>query len=205
MSHYHDLTDETLDTLHWTDITSSNKSHNSFLSLAIQYELTSYVHVKIESKPELCRKKKGRPLLDYAVKPTPPEMHGPISAQTVAILLKNGSDPNQIYLGKTVWLRALLWQDHYNLAVRSGQSPHDLELVRNRATTLRLMLEYNADPQMHYTTAGGPFSILSLARIFMATVPTEAKKMERIILNPNKVVKSGKKNQILKIIKGVWK
>ncbi|KAK2012063.1 hypothetical protein LZ32DRAFT_638470 [Colletotrichum eremochloae] len=105
------------DGVHWTNrkdtprgnFKESNKK--TFLASAIQARLSLYVKHKIAESPSYIKSKGGRPLLDYALRPTmitaiemtAPE--GPISS-LVQLLLRHGDDPNkrlQAYGGKTPW------------------------------------------------------------------------------------------------------
>jgi hypothetical protein len=88
----------------------------AYLSLAIQARLCLYVKNKLTQTPQLLGEKRGRPYLDYALRPTrvtPVELpyqirqEDPVlDTQIVSMLLSLGSDPNQkvhIYPGCTVW------------------------------------------------------------------------------------------------------
>lgn len=87
----------------------------NFLALAVQALLVKYVRAKLQSMPSIMQKK-GRPLLDYALRPlrTTPIMmpyhtyrgDASVEIKMVELLLHNGADPNQeVYLndGETVW------------------------------------------------------------------------------------------------------
>ena len=87
-------------------------NHNCFLALAIQSRLCLYVKHKLEKDCKLMRTKKGRPLLDYALRPnivTPtklPHLVEFIDFEMVRLLLENGANPNEkvsIYGNITVW------------------------------------------------------------------------------------------------------
>ncbi|KAL6714318.1 hypothetical protein ACLMJK_007741 [Lecanora helva] len=104
---------------HWTNARDPPKGaryfedhRNSFLGLAIQNRLTLYVQQALDSNPQLLRSKKGRPLLDYALRPkmvTPTMLPQPvehINFEMVRMLLDKGGDPNQkisLYGNLTVW------------------------------------------------------------------------------------------------------
>ncbi|GKZ74569.1 hypothetical protein AnigIFM50267_000806 [Aspergillus niger] len=93
----------------------------NFLALAIQARLVKYVNEKLHSQPDLLMKKRGRPLLDYALRPlrvtaiTMPyhsQRDEPsVNVRMVEILLQKGANPNaKVYLNKdrTVWALFLL-------------------------------------------------------------------------------------------------
>ncbi|KAK1624060.1 hypothetical protein BDP81DRAFT_465006 [Colletotrichum phormii] len=103
--------------VHWTnfrDIPRGNfkeKRQKNFLASSIQARLSLYAKHKINLDPDQVKKKSGRPLLDYALRPTTvtplqlPTQEGPVGAM-VEFLLRNGADPNQrieLYGGKTPW------------------------------------------------------------------------------------------------------
>ncbi|KAL9118898.1 MAG: hypothetical protein Q9187_004547 [Circinaria calcarea] len=104
---------------HWTNardppsgLCFEEEGCNSFLALTIQARLQLYVTQKLDSTPKLMGAKRGRPLLDYALRPnlvTPtqlPHLVEYIDFKMVDMLLNRGSDANQkvsIYDGITVW------------------------------------------------------------------------------------------------------
>ena len=104
---------------HWTNARDQAKgayldedNHNSFLGLVIQSRLVLYAKEKLGNDPRLIRKKQGRPLLDYALRPkivTPtrlPQLVEFISFDMVRMLLEKGADPNEkvsLYGNLTVW------------------------------------------------------------------------------------------------------
>ena len=92
----------------------------NFLALMVQARLTKYVRAKLEANPRYIQKR-GRPLLDYALRPRRPtpitmKYHTlrddpSVEVGMVKLLLEHGADPNQpVYLndGKTVWALFLL-------------------------------------------------------------------------------------------------
>lgn len=109
---------------HWTnvrEVPSNSKfleeyGQNTFLGLAIQSNLVHYVTEKLGANPALLASKRGRPLLDYALRPrrrTPAELPYRVQYEAsnvdkgmVKALLEHGANPNQqmhIYEGQTVW------------------------------------------------------------------------------------------------------
>lgn len=129
----------------------------TFLALAIQAGLPGYVKEKLEFNKELISQKRGRPLLDYALRP---RIRSPILSllgddildpHMVRLLLDQGSDPNQeigIYDGYTIWslfLSYCCWDyqfvsernNEFNTTVRYlGDAWYDI---------IELMIDHGAD------------------------------------------------------------
>jgi hypothetical protein len=149
---------------HWT-MTEPDQSHiaseprtekywDTFVSLAIECNLASYVGAKLDSGTTKISEKKGRPLLAYAVIPRTEtksrvrkadnrydfigkKQASPILVET---LLRYGADPNGLVVDSdsdeqpvSVWQRAL--QSHFD-SKDSTQS----------GNILKLLIAYNADP-----------------------------------------------------------
>lgn len=110
---------------HWTNARDpprgtyfNEHNQNTFLGLAVQSHLNLYVEKKLEANPTLLRAKRGRPYLDYALRPnikTPsslPFLVEFINFDLVRTLLNRGADPNQkipIYDNISVWGNFLLY------------------------------------------------------------------------------------------------
>lgn len=104
---------------HWTNARDpptglyfDESNQNSFLALTVQSRLVLYVKEKLDKDRKLLRAKKGRPLLDYALRPnivTPtrlPQLVEFIDFDMVSLLLDKGANPNEkvsIYGNITVW------------------------------------------------------------------------------------------------------
>ncbi|GKZ28320.1 hypothetical protein AbraIFM66950_003577 [Aspergillus brasiliensis] len=118
-------------TNHWTQARDSPATRGydeyreggncNFLALAIQARLVEYVSEKLDSQPDVLTKKRGRPLLDYALRPlrvttiTMPyhsQRDEPsVNVQMIELLLQKGANPNaKVYLNRdrTVWALFLL-------------------------------------------------------------------------------------------------
>ncbi|KAI3325623.1 hypothetical protein HD806DRAFT_490791 [Xylariaceae sp. AK1471] len=103
---------------HWTNIRDPAKGQyqeykqKTFLASTIEARLLLYVTTQLDADPGLIQRKKGRPLLDYALRPaivTPSELtnfeEGP-DAPLVKLLLSRKADPNKsvyIYDSKSLW------------------------------------------------------------------------------------------------------
>jgi hypothetical protein len=103
--------------VHWTNHrkdTIDKYDSCTFLALTIQAGLQQYVKEKLELDRMLINHKRGRPLLDYACKPTRESsllsqlgQNNVLDPQMVHLLLEFGSDPNQQLVGffdkHTIW------------------------------------------------------------------------------------------------------
>ena len=81
---------------------------STFLTLAIDFGLDSYVRTHLT--PQAVRNKKGRPVLDYLLRPRFPRWtsitcvgHHLPNLDLINTVLGFGADPNQIYQGISVW------------------------------------------------------------------------------------------------------
>ena len=113
--------------------------HSSFLTSAIVKELKIYVKEKLDQDPSLLHKKKGIPLLAYALSPsrTPFVLNLPPRLEMVQELLGRGADPNQPWAGSTVWKCFLL-----SLIRNSRKPTFPRDLCYE---CIRLLLLHNAD------------------------------------------------------------
>ena len=138
---------------HWTNARDpptgscfEEHTYNSFLALTVQSRLILYVSQKLDSKPRLLSAKKGRPLLDYALRPnivTPtrlPQLVEFIDFDMVRLLLNKGANPNEkvsIYGNITVWALFLLScyekKDIQNLQVKETWFKAAELMIRNGA------------------------------------------------------------------------
>ncbi|KAJ9647444.1 uncharacterized protein PV06_00157 [Exophiala oligosperma] len=122
---------------HWSDGVAEDK--NNQLSFFISSGLFYPVERLIESDPSAISDKKGRPLLDYALRRdrnAAVELKVP-NLQTTRFLLGSGADPNQMYNERTVWHVFLSW-------MRDNKRCIDPSPEAWVAAT-KLMIEHGAD------------------------------------------------------------
>lgn len=114
---------------HWSsllplDSARSDGRNETFLALAISYGLYPYVEAKLTKDISFGRglvsEKRGRPLLDYALRPQSELTAQAINPKVVAILLEYGADPNQCFRGESVLSRFIEMYD--NLEASSDAS-----------------------------------------------------------------------------------
>jgi hypothetical protein len=126
---------------------------HTFIASTIQAGLTLYVGQKLETRH--IQEKKGRPLLDYALRPWMvsqlelPDLQNLPNPMMVQLLLQRGSDPNQGmydpnrrirptgYTGNTVWILFLL-----RPLIVGSLTPED---TKEMYMVCKLLLEHGAD------------------------------------------------------------
>lgn len=105
------IQNRTFDVAAWyidPSIVSWNDEQSSFLTLAIDFDLSSYVRTHLTS--EYVRRKRGRPILDYVLRPRFAWVSNWVgvgnrkpSLELLEVVLHLGADPNEIYGSTTVW------------------------------------------------------------------------------------------------------
>ena len=123
----------------------------TFSAYAVFWGLSAYIRQKL---PEYNRLKKikssGEPnkLLQYAIRP-PKYKDGtrypPISVEMVALLLRNGESPNQIFRGISPWESALA-----HVYETEWDEDRDVEHQTEYVNVLGLLLKTGANPQANY-------------------------------------------------------
>lgn len=87
---------------HWTNSRTVVNDHSTFLAFAIQSGLVLYVSQYLQQNPDAVKRKRGRHLLDYALRPSlissiaHLEHRGAINPDMVRVLLAAGCDPRDI-------------------------------------------------------------------------------------------------------------
>lgn len=162
------------DGVHWTNRKDAPRGHfkesnkKTFLAATIQARLYLYVQHKVMESSSHIRNKGGRPLLDYALRPTMittiemTAQEGPVSP-LVELLLRHGDDPNKslrAYNGKTPWELFLnVCYSHSTRADKYSVQPDDIY------TSMVKMISYGAETGVTVETAGGNrVGILEIAR-----------------------------------------
>ena len=156
--------------LHWTNLEldlrrrdAGERGEKTFLAKTVECGLRLYVAKILDAQPQLLREKRGRPLLDYALRPRFVERRhkrviGFVDPEMVHLLLLHGADPNQmisIYNTKereqiTVWAYFLwkVWED-----VKLWEyTPDNPRWVEELFAVTKMLLEYgaNLDLQLKY-------------------------------------------------------
>ena len=149
--------------LHWTNLEldlrrrdASERGEKTFLAKTVECGLRLYVTKILDAQPQLLREKRGRPLLDYALRPRVAERHhrrviGFVDPDMVRLLLLHGADPNQmisIYNTKereriTVWA-FFLWKIW--LGVKFWEFiPDNPRWVEELFAVTKMLLKYGAN------------------------------------------------------------
>jgi hypothetical protein len=119
--------------------------HDTLLAFAIRCGWELYVVEKLTQHGSGLPAKRGRPLLDYAVRPEPtysPYVYG-MSPKIVKCLLEHGADPNAKFNGYSAWSNARYYVNRYSFdtVLRRGDiAAHALHVVE----VMKLLLAYGA-------------------------------------------------------------
>jgi hypothetical protein len=154
--------------MHWSNFhfdpacSHERNWNDSFLSLAIQFGLQNYVKGELGNSDKIVRSKKGRPLLDYALYPSPIGPSDLVTPEMVRLLLDHGANPNERFGKRTCWEGALLWQ--YEMFVEgngrainavTGGTIDDVQQVADaRVEICKLLIERGADVKASILTSG---------------------------------------------------
>ena len=148
--------------LHWTNLEldlrrrdASERGEKTFLAKTVECSLKLYVTNILDSQPQLLQDKRGRPLLDYALRPRVFQRHGKtigsVDPDMVRLLLLRGADPNQMisiyntrksdritvwaFFLRNIWLDAKYWE----------YAPDNSQWVEELFAITKMLLEYGAN------------------------------------------------------------
>lgn len=110
--------------LHGNGIDFSGRENDTFLSFCIEQDIVNYVESTLLQDPSLTSRKKGRPLLGFAVSSLLDDPSSNIRFRMCKILLKHGASPNETYRGVSPWTKVIS-----HLARRTPQNTIWLDLV----------------------------------------------------------------------------
>ena len=160
--------------LHWTNLELDLKRRDadewcekSFLAKTVECGLRLYVTKILDAQPQLLRKERGRPLLDYALRPRVVERQskiiGFVDPDMVRLLLLRGADPNQkisIYNTKksghiTVWA-FFLWEIWLDVKFWEN-APESPRWAEKLFAVTEMLLKYgaNLDLQLKHLSIQG--------------------------------------------------
>jgi hypothetical protein len=133
----------------------------TFLSVAIQTKLVFYVKEKLDEDPNLIKRKLGRPLLDYALRPNMvsfklPSYDSRPDLKMVLLLLEHGADPNspvQRYNDMSVWHLFLRHCDYYFKHHRYDRWSKDD--ASDIYSVVELLVQHGADFEGEFSGVGG--------------------------------------------------
>jgi hypothetical protein len=143
---------------------------DSFISNAIQYGLYSYVSRKLAKDPDLIKKKRGMPLLDYGIYLAPSNIEFETRTKIVTLLLEHGALPNKSFKGLSAWQLAL------GLASKRLQSNNDTS--RTWLIIITEFVIHGADP---LAKCDGVTALDYVDRLFKYTYPNEAAELQGLL------------------------
>jgi hypothetical protein len=167
---------------HWSNNSPVNQSgyitetwNSNMLSFAVQFGLAAYVKEKLEANSMACTRKKGRPLIAYALCPMPAAEKYPANAKVVA-LLRNYGPGNVLYCdGRHILEDAEKWQRTYVMP-SDPATVHEL-WVRERIEMFRLLYEHHynlcQNPIYGAPVSPNPPSVMSVIASFGHHISSE--------------------------------
>ena len=151
--------------LHWTNLEldlrrrdTTERGERNFLAKTVECGLGLYVTKILDAQPLLLRQKRGRPLLDYALRPRVMEHKsraiGFVNPDMVHLLLLRGANPNQMisiyntkksdritvwaFFLRNIWLDAKFWE----------HAPDNSRWVEELFAVTEMLLRYGANLDM---------------------------------------------------------
>ncbi|KAE8447877.1 hypothetical protein EG329_010106 [Mollisiaceae sp. DMI_Dod_QoI] len=124
---------------HWKKglrIDQISETDDSFIVIAIEFGLFSYLCHTLSRRPEIIHMKQKRPLLHSAISPFPSGIEFETRTNIVRLLLEHGASPSEVYKGRTIWQWALsfaadqaesrysVWLELITLFICHGADPH---------------------------------------------------------------------------------
>jgi len=173
---------------HWTNIRDppdglyDEMESKTFLAQAIQARLRLYVEEKLNSEPRLLNQKKGRPLLDYALRSkviSPiqlPLQRTNIDVEIVKYLLSKGANPNQRVHhldSRTVWNLFLL-ECHDAFSRQNADRSSEANKVPEVA---KMLIENGANPNLR-CEVGQTFTLSHTARYKRSVADTKSQILD---------------------------
>lgn len=120
---------------------------STFLTLAIDFGLDSYIRLNLT--PESVTSKKGRPILDYILRPRFAKRGSDLCVghrwpdlELLDVVLRFGADPNPIFRGVSIWAHFLCFIiDQFSL-----ETPHVIHAEKAAyLAALKTMIQYGAE------------------------------------------------------------
>jgi hypothetical protein len=146
--------------MHWSNFnpkfSHELKWEDSFESLAVHFGLTKYLDRRLGQleRVNALKSKKGRPLLYYAVAPSPLVRYDLINLAVIELLVDRGAKLGQRFEKKTCLEHALQWQyeiyvTNHNLSATEAQ-----EVAEIRLQILEFLVSRSADIPIKVQTLG---------------------------------------------------
>jgi NACHT domain len=153
---------------HWATRLGAPMTEDTFLPIAVVWDLVSYVESYFTDPRSKWAGKKGKPLLDYLLEYTPPAQAGTAhlrkrgarefdhpayryspSPRMTILLLQHGCDPCESFQGKSAWVTAVdSTVKLCKVERRHGWTDRDRRLLLTQLEIISLMLDHGANASL---------------------------------------------------------
>ncbi len=184
---------------HWTNLAAVGRSEiyaeygqKTFLALAVEEPLLQYVASKLDAQPPMIREKRGRPLLDYALRPTSFGRISrsyrslvPVDPGIVRLLLHRGADPNKsisVYGGSiTVW--TLFLQEMWASKVYEPDTTGPQASREGLYAVTELLITHGANPDLRLVNVSEGFRATPIVVLRSVFSQRDAAQLEALLVN----------------------
>jgi hypothetical protein len=169
---------------YWNEVVAgpSPSEHDSFLTFAIQCDLSSYVEEKVKTRGDITSPKKEKSLLEYVVYRQSVTHTLPFSSGVANVLLEHRANPNQKYDEYSVWQKVLYALDKHwvsrHMPARDDGTGRTAEEARDAVALLDAFVKHGANPKAYIVVGNYEKLSRSALGVILRTVkkdfPSEA-------------------------------